>query len=350
MKNDRVVYFDYLRLFAALFVILLHVSSAKFNSSFETNRSAWLAMNFFDAISRWCVPIFVMISGTLFLGRELSIKQLYRKYILRIAFSCCVWSSFYAVVEFLKNRSIKTLVAAFFNGKYHLWFLPMIIGLYMCIPFFKKIVQSRKLMWYYLILSFLFAFLFPTVKKAFNLAFEGSIISSGIDVVYKPISDMHMDVVLGYGAYFVLGFACANHDFSPKQRKWIYELGILGFVFTVLITWFFSSIAERPISDFYGNFQVFVLFEALSVFVWGKYHFGLCSEKWNGFAKTLSKYSFGVYLVHPFMLGCCDALGIHSEMMNSWLAIPIVAILVAVLSFFASFVLNKIPFLNKWIV
>ena len=67
--NGRILYFDFLRIFATLSVMVLHVTAQNWHgtsvSSFE-----WQTFNFFNSIVRWGVPIFVMISGALFLNER----------------------------------------------------------------------------------------------------------------------------------------------------------------------------------------------------------------------------------------------------------------------------------------
>ena len=48
------------------------------------NSLEWKVFNFFESIVRWSVPIFVMISGSLFLGREIPLRKMYSKYIFRM--------------------------------------------------------------------------------------------------------------------------------------------------------------------------------------------------------------------------------------------------------------------------
>ena len=84
-QNNRVIYFDYLRIMATIAVIVLHVAGQNFYAP-GVNTYEWHVFNIYDSIVRWAVPIFVMISGALFLNTEkqLNIKALYTKNIFRI--------------------------------------------------------------------------------------------------------------------------------------------------------------------------------------------------------------------------------------------------------------------------
>lgn len=82
-KKQRIIYFDVLRIAATLGVMLLHISSQNWSVTNVTSFQ-WQTFNFFDSIVRWTVPIFVMISGALFLDRDISIGKIFKNNIFRI--------------------------------------------------------------------------------------------------------------------------------------------------------------------------------------------------------------------------------------------------------------------------
>lgn len=94
---DRKIYIDIIRVIATFAVIITHVCSFKWYGT-DVNSFHWQCLNFFSSITRWCVPIFVMISGVFFLEptKEIIIKKIYSKYILRIVIALLFWSVFYA--------------------------------------------------------------------------------------------------------------------------------------------------------------------------------------------------------------------------------------------------------------
>lgn len=71
-QADRIMYLDYLRVFATFGVVILHVSAQNWYVA-DINSFEWLVFHFFDSVVRWGVPVFVMISGTLFLNKETSV-------------------------------------------------------------------------------------------------------------------------------------------------------------------------------------------------------------------------------------------------------------------------------------
>ena len=72
MKPDsgkRIFYYDFLRVISALAVVWIHTSGISVGTQ-PVGSSAWLVSLFYDAGVHWAVPIFVMISGVLFLGSD----------------------------------------------------------------------------------------------------------------------------------------------------------------------------------------------------------------------------------------------------------------------------------------
>lgn len=77
-KGNRVIYFDYLRIISVFAVIVLHISGQNWNGT-DVSSFEWNVFNAFDSLTRWCVPVFVMISGALFLDKEQPLKSFSKK-------------------------------------------------------------------------------------------------------------------------------------------------------------------------------------------------------------------------------------------------------------------------------
>lgn len=142
--KQRVEYLDYLRLLATIGVLVIHVALTFTHFSDIVIDDRWYVVNVTESLLRWSVPIFVMISGVSFLclKRELTLNELWRKYILRLFLAYVCWNSFYflcsygaAYVKGVELPEPSRLLVPF--G--HLWFLPMMIGVYLVMPFLRAI-------------------------------------------------------------------------------------------------------------------------------------------------------------------------------------------------------------------
>jgi len=64
-KKNYMVWIDLLRIVATFATIVIHVSEENYQNTIS-NPKWWNVFNIYDSIGRCSVPIFVMISGTLF--------------------------------------------------------------------------------------------------------------------------------------------------------------------------------------------------------------------------------------------------------------------------------------------
>ena len=352
-KEERLQYLDVMRLVAICAVVMIHVAAQKWYAvsvySFE-----WNVFNFFDALVRFGVPVFVMISGTLFLGKPCDMKQIYTKNILRVTIAYVVWSVFYAVFA-NPGVSKRTMLLEAIKGKVHLWYIPMIIGLYMLLPLLNKIVEVEKLVKYYLILSAIFVFAIPELLTIF-IHFGGTLLADIARAFQNILYDMHFDFVFGYPFYFIGGYYLNRLSLEKKQRWLIYFLGICGFLTTVFLSKVASESMGKACEVYYGNFTVNVMLQSIAVFVWIKYNFQKKETKKLTIGKTkilsvLSKYSFGAYLVHMYIIWILNKeFNVNTLSFSAIPAVLTVWGITVVASFLISAILNQIPVLKKYIV
>ena len=238
---QRQYHLDYLRVFASIAIILLHVTAQNMNYV-ELAGTGWNIYNICNSASSWGVPVFVMISGALFIPREIPTKTLYQKYILRMAIAYVVWSAFYAIVDPIGNLiftegyhiTFVEIIGNFISGAVHLWFLPMIIALYMCIPLIKQLTKNDNLIKYFLLLSFIFCFIKTQTELVVTNLLSGSVLTifENVNTLFK---NFNINLVLGYTSYFILGFYLNKTEINKKKRTLIYILGVIGLISTILL-------------------------------------------------------------------------------------------------------------------
>ena len=340
-NGNRIVYCDYLRVLATFAVMIIHIS-AYGREYLPVNTFAWHVANVYGAISRWAVPVFVMISGALFLRVPISLKRIYSKNITRMLAAFFFWGTVYAVSA---GGNIETIFLNAIQGAYHMWFVPMIIGIYMCIPIIQKIVESPKVVSYFGVLTLVFAFLCPQIIQLANDFGQGTILN--ITSAFKNLlSNMNLYMVMGYVGYFIGGYYLSIVDINKSSRYVIYSLGILGFLATIGLDAVLSANLQYPTSNYQNAFNINVLFESIAVFVWFRYH-NFRMHRLNLMMLKLAKYSFGAYLLHVAVIGRLD---LTAWISHSMVYIPIAGVITFFISYVMSAVLNQIPILKKYIV
>lgn len=101
MKRDSSL--DCLRVLACFLVILLHVSAEYVIDNIENYNFQFTVGNFFDSMSRICVPLFVMLSGAFLLEnpKNKDFVNFYKKSIFKIGIPTFVWSLIYVIYSYI---------------------------------------------------------------------------------------------------------------------------------------------------------------------------------------------------------------------------------------------------------
>lgn len=355
MKNKRIVYFDYLRSAAVFSVIVTHVAGQNW-FAVGPRSLQWNIFNFYDCILRWGVPSLLMISGSLFLSSEKDMKSVLKKNVMRMVIAYCFWSVAYAMFFPLNNAfflsgssiTVKSVILDFISGHYHLWFLPMIAGIYICLPVIRQIALNEKTAKYFLVLSFIFSFVIPQLLNMADHLIGGSVssLTGRIRILY---SNMNLSLLMGYVFYFILGYVMNKTELSKKQRNIIYLLGFLGAIATAAINSAVSWKLDYQCDKYLEYFNFTIVFEALAVHTFFKYrHYKY--NKLNSLISKLANYSFGIYLVHVFSINILELLGINTLTFAPIISVPFVSLVAFIISLLLSGVINKVPLLNKWVV
>lgn len=343
-SNNRIVQFDVLRVVAALAVVWLHTSAQRFDICYPSVE--WDARNFYDSLVRWSVPIFVMISGALFLDtqKKIDIKSLYANNITRVVLIFIFWSVVYGVYSGIGEKGLIGLVGRMVQGPFHFWFIKMLIGLYITVPILRVIVADKKLELYFICLSLVTAFFIPML-----FPFIGYMSDIARDFAEKYYEEFGIKIALGYAGYFVLGHYLANNTIKETVKRIICILGILSVFAVSALTFFASSRVGAPYLFFYEYINVFTLFEAIALFVVIKDK--QIAPKYHSVLISASKLSLGIYIIHPLVMNVLFDYGnIDSASLNPIYFIPLFALIVFIISYCVSFVLSRIPVLKKFLM
>ena len=356
-KNGRrIIYLDVLRIAAAFAVIILHVASQNWGNP-DVSFYDWVGLDLWDACVQWAVPVFIMISGALFLDRkkEINIKRLYLHNIFRIITAFLCWSLIYSVWQVhVEGGGIPRIMALVLDGHYHMWFLFMIIALYMLTPLLKKLSDDK--LKYLLILSLLFCFVLPTVRELKDVIVSfcpNDTVNKTLNQLFSPYNRFIVYFKPDYIAYYILGYFLHNMELEKKQRRLICIFSLMSFVFTVV----FSAVVTYFRHTAYGIYDIFtvnMLLESVGVFVFFKQsalRFQKMSDKKRSLIFKLSDCGFGIYLIHALIIEILDVrFSVNSlKFMPVWW-VPVLALAVFAISLAVIVPIKKIPKLSKYMV
>lgn len=352
MEPNRIIYLDLLRIVATGAMIMLHVA-ASCMGAVPVDSAQFAVFNFYDSIVRFCVPVFVMISGVLFMNPDwkISVRDLYRVNIRRIAISFIFWSLVYVAYTIVTDVVLdgqppdgdkaEQLGKDFVYGHYHMWFLYMIIGLYIMTPILRKIAEDRKIEKYFILMSVIFCF-------GANLLKFLPRFGTGVEEV---MSDLNPALVLGFSGYYLAGDYIHRYGIPAPLRCLVYLLGIAGAVFTCVATARMSCAAGAVDSHMYGFLMLNNFLPGVAVFTWVRERFRNREFRPNLTARLvkLSNLTFGIYLVHDLFIMIFMRHGISTLSWNAVISVPLLTLAVFLLSWITAAIIHRIPVLRRTI-
>lgn len=265
--SSRIVWLDILRLCAIFMVVCIHCSDP-FNVSPEarSNPEFNLWGSIYGSFLRPCVPLFVMITGTLLLPVKMSFEKFYRKRLLRIAVPFVVWSVLYNLFPWVTGllgmsptvisdvfayapadasqsladamKNIAMIPLQFNVYTVPMWYLYMLIGLYLYMPFFSLWVEraTRKQKKLFLGLWSITLFL-PYTYSFFSPELFGTCAWNSFGTFYY---------FAGFNGYLLLGHFLA-HDIKPWSWKKTLAASLPMFIAGYIITYMgFKAMTANP--------------------------------------------------------------------------------------------------------
>ena len=332
-----------MRIAATLAVIFLHTCNTISNNAENYNLSdtQMLFLTSGNYLMNWAVPMFLMITGALFLKEEriITFRSCLTKYSKRILLALLIFGIPFSLLEIIVNtRQIKMSIIghAILNvltgdSWSHLWYLYALLGIYLVLPVLKAFVDkaSRKDIEAFLGILLLFNILLPIVNNLFRIKIA----------FYIPISSFLVFYVL-LGKYM--------YDKTPgilKYKKIC--VGILAIAFAVLI------IINRytvPHGDTWLDYHspLIVIITTVMFALFKNIAINKMDRLWR-----IDRLCFGVYLVHPVFINFFyKGLKITPLNANKYylLAIFLFWIVFVVCSFLTSWIMSLIKPLKKYVL
>lgn len=338
-KTRRILSIDLLRIIAILSVVMIHTTMAF--EDYDATSSSYFIGNIFNGVSRAGVPLFLMISGALLLkeDRKYSVKQVFQKYVLSIVVIFASWSFVYALQDVIrdiiggKGLHFYHYIRDFILGKYHMWYIYMLVGIYLTLPLLQLFVkkENAQKIKYLIIISLVFNFLPSLISVASNILRPLSFINT-------PIYRVSFEFVGPYITYLLTGYYIYN--FEIKHKHLIYVISIISVVSDILLVQM-----TNDVSDAYTPKNLFVFIYTIGIFIFINEKFKRPHD--SKIISTISELSFGIYISHVLMLSLVDYILPTNGITVYYIVIRY--ILVMAFSIILCFVMSKIPLIKKLI-
>jgi surface polysaccharide O-acyltransferase-like enzyme len=339
---ERVESLDALRALAVLAVVQIHVAETVLFAQSATEPGAWFSAHVYDSFSRWCVPVFVIISGYFLLSpkQEESAGQFYRRRLAKIGWPLLFWATLFSALALPPDaRNLEHLVTKILSGRpwYHLWYLYMYLGLVLFVPALRSLLARCSTAQIWAVAGTL---LFGTT----GICFAGSF--GWIEYDICALSETPFPFwFVGYLGYFVTGAALRRTQL-PKAPKRIAFLVFLG---TGALTVVGTDALLRHTTNgggfyFYHYLSPPALVMALALFLIMRRGIEFFPGK---IVQQMAQASLGIYIVHPLFISAFERLGLNASILHPVVAIPMLSGLVAAISWAAVALMSRIPCLRR---
>lgn len=346
-KTERSSKLDILRIAAAISVVLLHVSS-DYIDAFGVRTMDFNVAVFLNSLTRFAVPVFVMISGELFLNpdKETGIKKIWKHSILRLFMLYLVWSYGYYVFQslyfwkfpFYKQGIVRTATGIVYATN-HLWFIWMLIGLYALTPIIKSWLKSaeEKNIRYFIDIFFVFQIVRTTVALLIN--------KSLTDEISRLMSVAELS---GYLGYYVLGYYLSKYEIRKNLRSALYVCAPFGVMINFAVSVIYSRMRGSYTPGIYDSFGVFTFFNCIVLYLL----VGSVSKKIGPSPKILSNLAadtLGMYLSHIMIWEVFKKQFGMDFTGNTFLSIILYTLIISVCTVPVSALLRRIPYVGRYL-
>lgn len=373
--QPRIVWLDLLRLFAIFMVICIHCSDP-FNVSPEARANPEFNLwgGIYGSFLRACVPLFVMITGILLLPVKMSFETFYKKRLLRIAVPFIIWSILYNLFPWLTGilglssatisnvfayapadasqslgDALKNIILIPFQFNVYtvpMWYLYMLIGLYLYMPFFSAWLEKATTKQKKIFLGCWSVTLF--------LPYAYTFLSSGLFGLSAWNTFGTFYYFAGFNGYLLLG-----HFLIKEVKEWSWNktlavtLPMFAIGYAITYMGFKAMTANPNCSE--EELELFFLYCSPNVALMTAAVFLVIRkvkikfERMITLLANITKCGLGIYMSHYFIVGfgyaTAEAINVPIP-----LRIPVTAVIAFVICWaFVALCYKYMPKYSKWI-
>jgi len=332
-QSERIVWLDVVRIVAMLMVIGVHCIDPFYISPAMRDipeYTQWAAN--YGSFFRPSVPLFAMMTGLLLLPVKQTMTDFYKKRILRVLFPIIIWSVFYNLFPWFTGllglpkevigdffcytqgsesqaledalKDVAMIPFQFSFKENHMWYMYLLIGLYLYMPFFSAWIEKATNKEKRIYLGIWFVSLFLPYMNAYIAPLFGVNYLFG-EATWNAYGLFYY--FAGFNGYLMLG------HFLKKGNDWgigkTISICVILFIIGYYITWAGFSSAAADSTSTEEEMELFFTFCSPNVAIMTAAVFLLLQKiRINNqvivrFLARTTKYGFGIYIVHYFIVG-----------------------------------------------
>lgn len=345
MDSNRLLWIDVLKFLSIFGIIGIHVSSIF--SSVELFSSVWYQSVCLNSLFRFAIVTFIMTSGYLILRKQQDMEVIPRRF-KRIVLPFVFWYLIYAVVKVLfkgvlgSNWNLMDLLSYMVRGfldptivSVQFWYVYMILGLYVLSPILSRWIQNA-----------------PIREVEYALI---------IWVFFSMLHFMQVDsILLDYFRYFTgaIGYFVLGYYLSIKKSQFLdsrsngLKLFVLGSLITIVGTIVLSLVTGSQSLFFIqlGDITPGSCLQGIGVYLIVKNtDFSNLHDKALEFIEKVSVSTYNMYLSNVLIINFLGMVHIIDYNGFTSLRIIVYVVVVLLLSYLCTVVMEKVPVVNKFL-
>lgn len=362
MNQKRIVFLDYIRIFACFLVMLVHASENYYPGPDSTdmagpqamlaNQTDRICVSVYDGFSRMSVPLFIIVSAFLLvpMREEETSWEFYRRRFRKILPPFLFFAVLYCTLPMLWGqigpdtavRDLSGIPLNFPSLAGHLWFMFPLFSLYLFIPVISPWLRkaSAREERFFIVL-FLISTCIPFLNRWFGEVW-GQCFWNEYHLLWY---------FSGYLGYLVLAHYIRVHlDWSIRKRLTVGGILMVAGAVATILSYYVQAVPgvllETPRLEVGWSFCT-INVVALTA---GAFLMFSCirSESAPAVVTELSRLSFGMYLIHIFWLHMWAVVSMQMLHLPTPVSIPFMAVCTFLTSAFSVKLISYIPG-SRWI-
>lgn len=320
-------------------MVVLHSTGEVFSYTFS---GTWFASLLLQTLFHFAVPVFFMLSGATLMNyrQRYSTRQYFQRRWQRIGIPFVFWTIAYVIWTYFTfqtpfSKNLIDWINLFSNnGASNIfWFFYALVPVYLMIPILSLIdwQKHRRILLYILCICFVFNQIIPLLSH-----FSG--------IIVTPYASFPLST--GYLDYVLIGCFLQTLRITPKRFGMILIIGLGGSVGMAGGTWLLSSVSNATDAFFMDYHSIFCYGMAIAAFIIARYYYERTNSRLHENPKvmqTLSRASFGVYLIHIIVLTSLQKL---IAFPHPILKMTLGALIVYIVSLALTLLIKRIPLIK----
>lgn len=361
--NNRIVFLDYLRVFACFLVILVHASENYYGAGGESDMAGPVSMllneadrlwvSVYDGFSRMSVPLFFIVSAYLLapMAPGMTMGQFYKRRFMHILPPFFIFMVLYSTLPTLWGQidsatsatDLSRILLNFPTTAGHFWFMYPLISIYLFIPIVSPwLAKASAKEERFFILLFLISTCMPYMTRYWGEVW-GQCFWNEYHLLWY---------FSGYLGYLVLAHYIRVHlTWSRKTRALaglpMLLVGAAATIYSFYVQAIPGELLETPVLEIGWAFCTI----NCVVLTAGAFLLFTCIQQTEAPAiiTRASKLSFGIYLMHIFWLGFWVSIFKGTYALPTVAAIPAIAVTTFICCYITARIISFLPG-SKWII